>query len=101
MTDRGWRREFDDPILLPDGRTLSTLADAALFIAELPKREHDTSAWQAAIEALMLVAESGGPTRFARIGKPSHAGYQSAQEACEGVQDRQMIQELPRGPDVG
>lgn len=34
-------RAFDDPILLPDGRTLVTLKDAADFIIGLPKREHD------------------------------------------------------------
>ena len=34
----------------------------------LPKKEADTAEWQAAIEALMLIAESGGPTMFARIG---------------------------------
>jgi hypothetical protein len=38
------------------------------FIAKLPKREHDTFAWRAAIEALMLVAEHGGDTMLPRIG---------------------------------
>ena len=35
---------------------------------ELPKAEHDAPEWQAAMEALILVAESGGPTMLARIG---------------------------------
>jgi hypothetical protein len=34
----------------------------------LPKAEHDAPEWQAAINALMLVAEHGGPTMIARIG---------------------------------
>ncbi len=34
----------------------------------LPKQEAASPEWQAAIEALMLVAELGGPTMFARIG---------------------------------
>src|SRR5437667_10121077 len=38
------------------------------YIMGLPKKEVDTAEWQAAIEALMLVAELGGPTMFARIG---------------------------------
>ncbi len=38
------------------------------YIVGLPKKEADTAEWQAAIEALMLVAELGGPTMFARIG---------------------------------
>lgn len=67
-SERGWQREFDDPILLSDGRVLSTLADAGHYIAGLPEAEHDTPEWQAAIEALLLVAEHGGPTMFARIG---------------------------------
>ncbi len=40
----------------------------ALCIAKLPKAEHDAKEWQAAMEALMLVAEHDGPTMFARIG---------------------------------
>jgi hypothetical protein len=35
---------------------------------KLPKAEHDTAEWQAAMEALLLVAEQGGPPMFARIG---------------------------------
>jgi hypothetical protein len=63
-----WKRRFDDPIVLPDGRELVTLLDAATYATKLPKREAATAEWQAAIEALMLVAELGGPTMFARIG---------------------------------
>jgi hypothetical protein len=44
------------------------LRDAALYITKLPKAEHDAEEWQAAMEALMLVAERDGPTMFARIG---------------------------------
>ena len=50
------------------GRRIVTLRDAASFITKLPKRDHDAPEWQAAIEALMLVADLGGPTMFARIG---------------------------------
>jgi hypothetical protein len=49
-------------------QTNRTLRDVAAYITALPKKEADTAEWQAAIEALMLVAESGGPTMFARIG---------------------------------
>jgi monoamine oxidase len=34
----------------------------------LPKAEHDADEWQAAMQALLLVAEQDGPTMFARIG---------------------------------
>jgi hypothetical protein len=57
MAAKGWQRAFDDPIPIPRGRQLVTLWDAALHITELPKAEHDALEWQAAMEALLLVAE--------------------------------------------
>jgi hypothetical protein len=71
ISDRGWSREFDDPIVLPEGEKLRTLRDAATDVTGLPKKEAALPEWQAAIEALMLVAERGGPTMFARIGMES------------------------------
>jgi hypothetical protein len=68
VADRGWKRRFDEPIPTPKGKPLATLRDAAAYITALLKKEADTAEWQAAIEALMLVAESGGPIMFARIG---------------------------------
>jgi hypothetical protein len=68
MPDKGWQRPFDDPIPLPRGRQLVTLEDAGNYITKLPKAEHETAEWQAAMEALILVTTSGGPTMFARIG---------------------------------
>jgi hypothetical protein len=56
------------PIVLPIGKKLITLRDAAEYITELPKAEHDTPEWQAAMQALLLVAEQDGPAMFARIG---------------------------------
>ncbi len=38
------------------------------YITRLPKAEHNAQEWQAAMEALILVATEGGPTMFARIG---------------------------------
>jgi hypothetical protein len=63
----GWERKFEDPILLPGGRKLVTLRDAAAYITSLPKKESDLPEWQTAIKVLMLVSRSG-PTIFARIG---------------------------------
>ena len=62
----GWQRKFEDPILLPDGRTLHTLREAADYITALPEQESKLAQWQVAIEALMLVARNG-PTMLARI----------------------------------
>jgi hypothetical protein len=63
-----WHQQFFDPIPLPKGKPLVTLRDAATYITKLPKAEHDAAEWQAAMRALLLVAEHGGPTMFARIG---------------------------------
>ena len=63
-----WSQKFDDPIPLAKGRQLVTLKDAGTYITKLPKAEHMTAEWQAAMEALILVATLGGPTMFARIG---------------------------------
>ena len=57
-----------DPIILQGRKPLVTLRDAAQYVTELPKAEHDTEEWQAAMEALLLVAEHDGPAMFARIG---------------------------------
>jgi hypothetical protein len=44
------------------------LRDAGDYITKLPKAVHSAPEWQAAMEALILVADLGGPTMFARIG---------------------------------
>jgi hypothetical protein len=62
-----WSTSFEDPIILPDGRKLLTLKDAADYLTKLPKKESDLPEWQAAIEALMLCSR-GGDTMLARIG---------------------------------
>jgi hypothetical protein len=63
-----WDQKFFDPIILQGRKPLVTLRDAALYITKLPKAEHDAEEWQAAMLALLLVAEHDGPTMFARIG---------------------------------
>jgi hypothetical protein len=63
-----WDRRFFDPIILEGREPLVTLRDAAHYITKLPKAEHDAEEWQAAMQALLLVAEQDGPTMFARIG---------------------------------
>ena len=52
----------------PCGGKLRTLRDAATYVTGLPKKEAAMAEWQAAIEALIFVADLGGPTMFARIG---------------------------------
>ena len=54
-----WSTPFDEPIALPNGKMLVTLKDAGNYIAKLQKAEHDAPEWQAAMEALILVATRG------------------------------------------
>jgi hypothetical protein len=61
-----WSTPFGDPIILPDGRKLLTLKDAADYVTTLPKEESDLPHWQVAIEALMLCSRGGDPM-LARI----------------------------------
>ena len=63
-----WSQALHEPVVLPDGRRLDTLADAGRYIAQLPETGQGFPEWQAAAEALLLVAEHWGPTMFARIG---------------------------------
>ena len=60
--------EFEDPIVLPDGRMPVTLRDAATYITNLPKKESAVLEWQTAISELMLAVERNRPTILARIG---------------------------------
>jgi len=39
ISNRGWQRESDEPIAVPDGGTLRTLRDAGDYITKLPKRQ--------------------------------------------------------------
>lgn len=64
----GWSARFDDPIPLPGGGELKTLLDAGNYIAQLPANIQRRPEWQAATQALLLVAERGGPAMLARIG---------------------------------
>jgi hypothetical protein len=66
MPEINWQRRFEDPVLLPDGRLLHTLGDAADYITGLPKQQSDMAQWKVAVEALILAARSG-PTLLAQI----------------------------------
>jgi hypothetical protein len=54
----GWSRKFDDPIPMPDGRTLVTLMDAGDYIMKQPKAEQNHEVWQTAIACPIGAAEA-------------------------------------------
>jgi hypothetical protein len=62
-----WDQTFFDPIVLPNGRKLVTLRDAALYITKLPKAEQQVPEWQAAAKVLLLIGEHGGDPMMATI----------------------------------
>jgi hypothetical protein len=47
---------------------VATLEDAARYIQKLPEAEQQLAEWQAAVEAMLLVAEHNGPNMMARVG---------------------------------
>ena len=62
-----WNRPFDQPVPLPRGAA-RTLRDAANYIKNLPKSEHDRKEWRLAVQMLIDAAEDRGPMLFARMG---------------------------------
>ena len=67
-----WSRALKDPIALPNDKSLVTLKDAAEYIANSPRKEHESDPWLAAIEALIMAAEDRGPLLHARVGMLRH-----------------------------
>jgi hypothetical protein len=63
-----WDRPFDRPVPLPSGAPARTLRDAANYIRNLPKSEHDLPEWRLAVQMLIDAAEDRGPMLFARMG---------------------------------
>jgi len=92
MPDQSWKSKFDEPVELPDGRKLRTLAEAIVWLAkEIPKSEHGLKSVQAAAHCITRAAEkqrsndlrAGGNAagdqpasgeEFDTSGKPHHWG---------------------------
>lgn len=62
----GWQRRFHEPIIA-NGRTLTTLHDAATYITESPEKTSRQPHWQTAVRELMMAAERGGILMLAEI----------------------------------
>jgi hypothetical protein len=63
---KGWSRQFDDPIPTGDGE-LRSLRDAGVYILVLPPAEVEREHWQVAMECLIAAAERGGIVMMAHI----------------------------------
>ena len=61
----GWSAPLSRPLILRDGKTLQTLADARAFVLALPAAYQERNAWQSAAELLMAAAEHGGSVEAA------------------------------------
>jgi hypothetical protein len=56
-----WKRRFDEPIKLPNGRKLVTLKDAIAWLAkEVPKSEHGMKQVQGAAHCVTEAARIAG-----------------------------------------
>jgi hypothetical protein len=71
-TAKGWTREFDEPIPLPDGGELRTLIDAGRYVDALPRSMHEREEWQMVMEVLLSAV--GGPGAGKLAANCSHAG---------------------------
>jgi hypothetical protein len=64
------------------------LRDAGNYITKLRKAEHEAAEWQAAMEALILVATQDAPTMFARIGIMRAINRHKADEFARSTKPR-------------
>ena len=64
---KGWSRQFDDPIPTGDGGELRSLRDAGIYVLASPPAEAERRHWQVAMECLISAAEKGGIVMMARI----------------------------------
>jgi len=89
-----WSRSFDNPIVPPKGKALTTLKDAAAYIMKLPKAKQQSPEWQAATEALLMAAEKllsamtldelGAKMRCKKCGKRPERYYAANQSDTPG-----------------
>jgi hypothetical protein len=55
-----WQSKLSRSLVVRDGRTLGTLAEARAFILKLPEADQHRSSWQIAAERLLEAAEKSG-----------------------------------------
>jgi hypothetical protein len=67
MASDGWSKRFDEPIVLDDGTTLTTLREAIEYLAKtVPRAERDHEKLLIASDHLTRAAEQNYPMFFAR-----------------------------------
>jgi hypothetical protein len=71
MANKGWSKRFDEPNVLDDGKTLTTLRAAIEYLAKtVPKAEHNHPSVLTASDHLTRSAEQNYPMFFARAATP-------------------------------
>jgi hypothetical protein len=92
MADKDWSKRFDEPIVLDDGTTLTTLRQAIEYLAKtVPKAEHNHPSVLTASDHLTRSAEQNLPDVLCTGSNP--AGHPPASWA--GLQSR--LQKPPLG----
>ena len=66
-TAKGWSRQFDEPIPLPDGGELRTPLDAGRYVDKLPRSMHEREEWQTVMEVLLSAVEGREPVRLVQV----------------------------------
>lgn len=71
MTDKGWRKRFDDPVVLDHGTRLATLRQVIEYLAKtVPKAKRDHPSVLTASDHLVRSAVQNYPMFFARAATP-------------------------------
>ena len=91
-----WSRPFDDPIELPDGQLLQTLADSGHYATVLPKAVQEQVEWQTAAEMLILAARGKRLVMFAYIAmrRALHATRLGAQCSALGAYTHRQTRQV-------
>src|SRR4051812_11612325 len=62
----GWSERFDDPVPVPNGKTIQRLDEARAYILTLPRAEQNSPLWQDATRYMLKAAEARAWMWFAR-----------------------------------
>jgi hypothetical protein len=95
---KGWSRQFVDPIPTGDGGELRTHRDAGVYILALPPAEAEREHWQVAMEVLISAAEKGGVVMMARIAMLRALNHGDPDLAPAPRRERQALQDHLTNP---
>jgi hypothetical protein len=89
-TAKGWSRQFDEPIPLPDGGELRTPLDAGRYVDKLPRSMHEREEWQTVMEVLLSAVKGRESESLLRIAlsRTLTLVLQESEVRCQAVEPR-------------